>query len=460
MFGELRRRHILEIGLVYLGVGWLFIEITDFIVGNYGFSRKGLDTVVMLAILGFPAFLIIGWYHGEKGAQRVRRGEMWLLATLGTLAAIGTFRIATADEPFMTGGDPPRTTVGTADSAIDQQLAAAPGTDLGRRSLAVLPFKNNVADTTLAWLGSGLADLLTTNFAQVPELRVVGRQSLFDLLAEEGRSEQEEIPESLAYRVARAAGAHTMLWGSISGSVEDLVIDAQLIELENGTVVAAERVRGSDVFALVDSLTVRLRRRLGGDQRAPQLAVGQLGTRDMEALAAFQEGMAAERAGRLDRAEVLFEEAVRIDSTFVLPLFRLAGRGEVPDDLEGFDGHGLSSMDMDELQGTLRGLSEQLDDGDLDAEEQAELERLRAEFEWRSVEAHKSRARRLIQRWGADLASRFEGMTADAIVAKIDSTVGRSMSTIRVNEPDLPRDSLRRPIRPSGRPRPDGGNER
>jgi hypothetical protein len=117
-------------------------------------------------------------------------------------------------------------------------------------------------------------------------------------------------------------------------------------------------------------------------------------------------------------------------------------------------------MDMVELQETLRELSDELDDGDLDAEERAQLERLRAEFERRSSEAHKSRARRLIQRWGSDLASQFEGMTADAIVARIDSTVGRSMSTIRVHVTDLKRDSLPRPARPSGRPRPDGGNHR
>lgn len=434
MFAELKKRHLVEIALLYLGAGWVCIEITEFLVSEYGFSRKILDTVVLLAILGFPAFLIVGWFHGEKGHQRVQRSEAWLLLTLAVLAGVGTFRIATAEEPF-TGGDAQETTAPAASS--DTRLASGGGApDLGRSSIAVLPFRNNVADSTLDWLGSGLADLLTTDFAQIPGLRVVGRQSLYDLLTEEGRSEADEIPESLATTVARAAGARMMLWGTVTGAAGDLAIDAQLIELETGTVIDGARVRGSDVFALVDSLAVRLAPHVAGDRGRPTIRVSQLGTHDMEALAAFQEGIALERAGEMEEAEVMFEKAVAMDSTFVLPLVRLAGRAD------GRVGSG---------EGVAAG------SGAAGAEDAPRAvtatERAQREADW-----HRRRALQVIRRLSDDFEFTFEGMNEEEFLASLDSTLGRAMSKVSVVVRELERDSLGRivPPRPPERRPPDG----
>ena len=319
---RIRKRRILQIALVYVGAAWLGVEITDFIVGNYGFSRKILDTVVFLAILGFPAFLVIGWFHGERGPQRVRRAEAWLLVTLASLGAIGTYRIATA-EPAEGPGVAIDAHASTPDGAADGEgapILAGVVPDLGRRSLAVLPFRNNVADAALEWLGAGVADLLTTNLAQLPGLSVVGRQSLYDLLLEGGVTEEEDIPEALAMTVARGSGARMLLWGSVTGAAEDMRIDAQLIEVENGTIASAVFVRGDDVFALVDSLSVRLGEELT-EGRAPGRVVrlSHLGTSDLEALAAFHRGNSLARAGRLGEAEAHYERAAELDSAFALP---------------------------------------------------------------------------------------------------------------------------------------------
>ena len=327
---QLRLKRIPQAALVYVGAAWLGIEIAGFLVAEYAFSRKILNTVVLLAILGFPAFMVIAWYHGEPGAQRVRRGERWLLLTLGTLAAVGTFRIATAqNDPAEADAD------GVAPSAEAEAqgapvtepadagsvIAVATAEDLGPRSLAVLPFKNNVPDTALQWLGPGLADLMTTNLAQLPGLTVVGRQSLYDMLTEQGRSEEDEIPESLALTVARGTGARLLLWGSVTGTAEDMRIDLQLIDLATGRIAQAESARGNDVFTLIDTLSV-----WASGQLVEQRPVGRflrtsdLGTTDWEALAAFHRGNALAREGKLDEAEEHFQLAISLDSAFALPM--------------------------------------------------------------------------------------------------------------------------------------------
>ena len=181
-------------------------------------------------------------------------------------------------------------------------------------------------DPELEWLGSGLADLLTTNLAQLPDLLVVGRQSLYDLLMEGGVSEEEDIPEALALTVARGSGARMLLWGSVTGSAEDMRIDAQLIELENGTVASADFARGIDVFELVDTLTVRLASHLSGAPPPAEVArISHLGTRNLEAWAAFHHGNARARAGEPEEAEAYYERAVTLDSAFALPFLTAVG---------------------------------------------------------------------------------------------------------------------------------------
>ena len=438
MFTELRKRHVLEIALVYLGVAWLFIEITQFVVGTYGISRKALDAVFLVAALGFPAFIVIAWYHGERGPQRVRRGEISLLLTLGVLGAIGTYRIAIGEELSV---DP--AAVGdrvTSPANSDATLASADGAeaDLGRNSLAVLPFKNNVADSELAWLGPGLADLLTTNFAQIEPLRVVGRQTLYDLLIEEGRTESEEIPEALASTLARAAGARMMLWGTVSGTHDDLVIDAQLIELENGTLITAERVRGSDVFTMVDTLTARLTRTVAGERRGPPpMTLSRFGTRDMEALAAFQRGVASERAGKPDEARGFYVRAAEIDTTFMLPVIRLAGDGRRKtrpsavsvgvgeiDEVEFLDVDGLDS-------------EADIDWAAMDEDERQVVRARLRDAREHSAESHKQRALNLLEKmgregWGEALITQMEGMSGEEFILKFDSTLSETMARVTV----------------------------
>ncbi|MEN8144639.1 MAG: hypothetical protein ABFS14_06760, partial [Gemmatimonadota bacterium] len=282
---------------------------------------KLLDIVILLAVLGFPAVMLIGWFHGEKGRQGVSRTEIWLITTLLLLAAVGTYRITAAEESPAVTTDASSAPAGGADGV--RQVGQGGNVDLGLGSVAILPFTNHIADAALSWLGPGLADMLTTNFAQRPDLRVVGRQRLYDLMTEAGREETDEIPDNLALSIASSAGARLAVRGSIAGSASDLAIDAQLIELQDGTVIGGERVRGSDVFDLVDTLSARLMGRMDS-QTQEQSPAPMLTTRNLEAFQHFYEGVQAERENDPARARRSFEVAVERDSTFSLAWFRLA----------------------------------------------------------------------------------------------------------------------------------------
>ena len=256
----LSKKHLVRTAIVYIGGAWLLLEATGFFVDNYDLSRNFIDVVVLLVVLGFPAALIVSWFHGEKGRQEMARSEGALLLTLAVLAAVGTYRITTASE---ISTDRPGQSV-----ASDVRPAAE---DLGERSIAVLPFTNATGIDSLDWVGSGVSDMLTTGLARGDGVRVVSPQRLFELLRGVGRAETGEIPDDVAMQIAGQAGARRMVRGSVLGTLEDLVLDVQVIDLADGTVVAGDRVRGADVFAMSDSLAVWVSNVLNAG-REPQLA--------------------------------------------------------------------------------------------------------------------------------------------------------------------------------------------
>ena len=269
LFKSLSEKHLMRTAVVYLGGAWLLLEATGFFVDNYDLSRRLIDIVVLLLVLGFPAALIISWFHGEKGHQSVARSEASLLLTLVVLAGIGTYRISTGVE--ISSGD------GSGIGAPTANMTFAVN-DLGERSVAVLPFTNSTGQDSLDWIGPGVSDMLTTSLASSGNLRVVSPQRLFELLRSAGHQETDHIPNDLAMSIAAESGARRMVSGSVLGTLDDLVLVVKLIDLSDGTVIAGERVRGSDVFEMADTLAARLNSKLatGEDDQARLAAMPQL----------------------------------------------------------------------------------------------------------------------------------------------------------------------------------------
>jgi len=198
IFQQLRQRKLIQILLLYLGIGWGLAQVAEFAVDNYDLSRRVIDLTLFLLILGLPAVSVMAWYHGEKGHQKVQRSEAAILAMLLVMAGIGTYRI------------------GIAEPTVERDLSAV--VDLGSHSVAVMPFSSRLTDPDLEWLSTGVSELLTTGLAGLSSIRVVSGQRLFDLLRQEGREDATEIPADLATRLTRKAGARFLIDGSVLGS--------------------------------------------------------------------------------------------------------------------------------------------------------------------------------------------------------------------------------------------------
>jgi TolB-like protein len=308
LFTELRQRKIIQVLIAYAIVAWGAAQVVEFAVENYALSRKLLDVTLLLLGLGLPAAMVISWYHGEKGHQRATRMEAVILIALLVLAGIGTYRISRAEPAF--------------DLPADEVVI-----DLGSESVAVLPFENRLREPDTEWLGSGLAELITTGLAQIPTLQVVSGQRLFDLLRLEGRHDTGRIPDELATRIAYRAGARYMVDGSILGRAEDMTVNANLVDVASGRVVAAAKARGSDVFVLVDSISADLSAQILGAAVEPTevASVADITTQNVDAYRAYQAGLQAQRRWHVGEAFRHYQRAVELDPGFAIAHLRLAG---------------------------------------------------------------------------------------------------------------------------------------
>lgn len=307
----LGERRVFRWVVAYAAVSWGLVEATGFTIDNYALPRRTLDVVLFLIAVFFPTTLVLVWYHGQKGRQRVGRVEATLLLALAAVAIGGSFSIATR----------PQTT------PAPQAYGVAEVEDLGEGSVAVLPFRNSVADPAFEWLGRGLADLLSTHLAQLENLRVVSGQRLFDLMRQEGWGNEPRVPTGHESRIARRAGARHLVTGSVFGTPGDLAITVTLQDARTGEISASSSARGQDVFGLVDRVSAQLSSQIAGRPIAPSelTSVSRMTTTSFEAYREFQLGRQAHERYDYREAVEHFRRAVALDSSFALAHFRLAG---------------------------------------------------------------------------------------------------------------------------------------
>ena len=107
-------------------------------------------------------------------------------------------------------------------------------------SIAVLPFLNLTGNSDGQYLSEGVAEELTTGFAQLKGLRVVAATSAFQF-----RGKSEDVRE-----IGQALNAGAVLEGSMVRSGTGLRINAQLINTRNGYHLwsKAYDVQNSDLF--------------------------------------------------------------------------------------------------------------------------------------------------------------------------------------------------------------------
>ena len=195
----------------------------------------------------------------------------------------------------------------------------------GRPAVAVMNFEiaGDRRDDA-AWLSKGVSSMLVTGLAQMRGLDIVSGQRLREVSEQVGFDNLDALDRKRAADVAKRAGAGAIVVGSIFNNGSEVRIDAQLEDLSSGRVLAAESVRGTDLFALVDQLAAKIRDGIGLGTEATVRHVAEISSASPEAYRLYSNGVDAFNNARWADAANLLEQAVAIDPEFAQAYLNLA----------------------------------------------------------------------------------------------------------------------------------------
>jgi len=121
-------------------------------------------------------------------------------------------------------------------------------------SLAILPFRNASGDPSVDWLGSSLADMLSTDVGQSAHLRTVSPERLHQILSDLRVAPGTSIDPNTISRIAQFSNADTLVWGQYARFGGQIRIDATLRDLKHdrNLPIKIEAVDEKDIPGAVD----------------------------------------------------------------------------------------------------------------------------------------------------------------------------------------------------------------
>ena len=247
---ELKRRNVFRVGIAYLIVAWLLLQVSDTLVPALHLPEWFQSGVAFLLILGFPVALLFAWAfeltpEGIKRQKDVVRSESTALQTnrkldLTIIAMLGLALAYFIWESRFAVPDIEDEVV--AEEQSSQLISAS-----NPITIAVLPFLNISADPEQEYFSDGITEEILNDLAGIRELAVTSRTSAF---AFKGKS--VAIPE-----IARELGVDHVLEGSVRKSGSRLRITAQLIEVDSDSHLWSETYDRdlTDIFAVQDEIS-------------------------------------------------------------------------------------------------------------------------------------------------------------------------------------------------------------
>jgi TolB-like protein/Tfp pilus assembly protein PilF len=313
---RLKQRKLVQWALAYAAGAFALLQGIDMVAAKFGWPDAIERGLIIAACAGFFITLLLAWYHGERGAQKVTGIELLLLALLLALGGAFMWRFS--------GSHAPASTPAVASLAEASSAPAPTRTDVPAKSIAVLPFENLSDDKTNAYFADGMQDLILTKLADIGQLKVISRTSTMKYASH---------PDDLK-TIAQQLGVATILEGSVQKEGNQVLINVQLIDARSDNHLWAESyqrtldnifgVEGEVAQKVADALQTRL-------TNAEQQNVAAIPTQNPAAYdwflkAEYQANKAfdSQRAADFKLAEDDYRHAITLDPGFALAYARLA----------------------------------------------------------------------------------------------------------------------------------------
>ena len=187
-WSQLKKRKVIRVGIVYLVVGWILIQIGETTFEALALPAWSLTLLIVFVLLGFPIALLLAWAF-EVTPQGIRKDS----------AGLEVEAEAEAEE---------------APLELDK---SAP-------SIAVLPFDDMSEHSDQGYFCEGIAEEILNALCKVANLRVASRVAAFHF-----GGKNADVKE-----IGRKLKVQTVMEGSVRKSGDKLRITAQLVKTADG----------------------------------------------------------------------------------------------------------------------------------------------------------------------------------------------------------------------------------
>jgi TolB-like protein/tetratricopeptide (TPR) repeat protein len=302
LWDKLRRRKVVQWGLAYAAGAWGLLQGLEYVSDTFGWPQHLQQVATLALLVGLPVVLVVAWYHGDRGEQRVTAAELVIITLLFLLGGGIFWRYdraahdASVDAVVATAASPP--------------AGATPDTTVADQSIAVLPFTNMSDAPGSEYFSDGLAEEILNALAQVQGLRVPSRTSSFSF-----RGQEVDIK-----LVADALRVAHVLEGSVRRDGQRIRVTAQLIDARTDSHLWSKTWdrQLEDVFAVQQEIALEIAGSLKV-QFAGDGGPRSVGTQNVEAYERYLQGRHLWRQrgeGPLRASIEQYEAAIRLDPAF------------------------------------------------------------------------------------------------------------------------------------------------
>jgi tetratricopeptide (TPR) repeat protein/predicted Ser/Thr protein kinase len=196
------------------------------------------------------------------------------------------------------------------------------------RSLAILPFRNSSGDAKDDWIGSSVADMLSTDIGQSAHLNTVSTDRLHQVLSDLRVGPQTAVDPDTLRRVAQFSNADVIVSGQYARFGDQIVIDATIRDLvhDQNVPIKAQALE-KDLPTAIDSLADSVRKNLSLSADVVEELKAQSfkpNSKSVDALREYDQGSVLMRAGKYVDALKHLQASTNDDPQFALAFSKLA----------------------------------------------------------------------------------------------------------------------------------------
>ena len=243
--------------------------------------------------------------------------------------------------------------------AQERERPADAQDQLDPNTVAVVPLSYQGGDDQYQPLGRGLAEMFTTDLANVGRLQVVERVRLQAILNELELARSKYVDQATAPRVGQLLGAGRVVGGSyLVTEKEELRLQVTLADVATGERIPQldrQRADLDEMFDLQTELTFSIVDQLGVELTPQErAAIQEVPTQNLQAFLAYSRGLLEEDRGNYGAAAQYYQEAQQIDPDFE----EAAQRQEKAESVEQGGGSGDQALANAEGDGGAEGEAE------------------------------------------------------------------------------------------------------